>query len=217
MNELSDFFFSKNALQNYFSEIIGIIITVLIVDTYIRYRERHKNLPLKRIAYSLLWEKVNDFLSYFLPSKFKRATLLMIYFNEFYANTLFNIKEFDSSEIVTYFEEDEKADSILAKILVEKGEEFLEVLNDKNKDLTMIQQYESDLSDLISRYGNVLDYELIILMNTNSHNIKKHFLTWRKQVQSVEDFDKTKLDFILPMLIEDSIIIREFLWAQKTN
>ncbi len=216
-NDFTDFLFNINALQNYFSIILGIIITVFLIDKLIKNREKRKNLPIKAIAYSLLWERIDNFLDDFLPLEFRNVNFGSINFETYFDSTTFLIKKYEDYELREYMERSYEKEILSINRLKFNKDIYEKNIKHYNDNLNKIAQFNKDLSDIITQYKFVIDYELVILINSNIYKIKKHFQTYKSKIQDIEDFDNVKLYFILPTLIKNSIGIREFLIANNVQ
>ena len=64
---MNEFFIGKDALQNYFSELIGIIITVILIPIVFRIIYRRKNATKKYFARQILFKLTETFLEEITP------------------------------------------------------------------------------------------------------------------------------------------------------
>jgi len=62
---------SSDALLNYFSEFMGIVITVIIIPIFLYIYNKRKNKTKKFFAENILMKKINDNLDKIVPEKFK--------------------------------------------------------------------------------------------------------------------------------------------------
>lgn len=64
---MNEFFFSKDAFQNYFSELIGIIITVILIPIFISINNKKINSNRRHLARQILFKLTIDYLDKITP------------------------------------------------------------------------------------------------------------------------------------------------------
>lgn len=93
-----NFFTDTSMLQNIVSELIGISVTVFLVDKIIIYREKQRTLPAKHVAYAQLLTAVNECLHKLLPIESKNLAINHVTFGNFDVMTLFEVTSYNSYE-----------------------------------------------------------------------------------------------------------------------
>lgn len=65
--DMNEFFFSKDAFQNYFSELIGIILTVILIPIFISHNNKRRNSTRKHLVRQILFKLTIDYLDKITP------------------------------------------------------------------------------------------------------------------------------------------------------
>jgi hypothetical protein len=66
-----EFLFGTSALQNYLSELFGILIAVVVVDRVIKYRTERRERPRRDMASVLTFELMDTFIAKYLPTPYR--------------------------------------------------------------------------------------------------------------------------------------------------
>jgi hypothetical protein len=157
-----DFFIGLDALQNYFSEILGIAITVLILPCIVQLYIKKRNRPLtymfldRVFSYSKHLIKKNIPTKYIEDFEFERYTDKNKVFSIFQSFRLNGLDE-DSIELHYIEKLGKLRNSDLMKYLGDVKRDFEELESEINSWLTI---YSSVMSDDISRLTHKLLYEL---------------------------------------------------------
>lgn len=157
---MNDFFLSKDAFQNYFSELIGIIITVLLIPLIIRLSNRKLNFTKRHLAKKILFKLTTDYIDILTVNEL-RIEKPFIY-----------SKRFDNF-IIPY---DVKSDfwQLGEKLLMEKYKKLKkkELNEEINKMTKTFESIYSELTDFYSNYSSVLSNSINKIYFQINFNIK---------------------------------------------
>jgi len=160
------FFFGTSALQNYLSELFGILIALFVVDRLISYRAERRERPRRDMACVLAFEMMDNFISKYLPERYNRNGISARRFGAYSA----------SSGVYAFHEAVLSWTEVEAQISSAERERW-ERINwpaDPNRDehvrrgeettlkrmLADIRQYGSELAAFLLQHQGVLDEEI---------------------------------------------------------
>ena len=142
---MNDFFFGKDALQNYFSELIGIIVTVILIPVIIRINNRKLNFTKRYLAKKILFKLTSDYLETITPKELRSDRVYS-----------YN-KRIES--YITSFDLKPNFRNVGEFLIMDKLKK--KDKKDLKKEISKLSKYfasiDSELSEFYSNYGNVLN------------------------------------------------------------
>lgn len=194
-----DFFFGRNALQNYMSEIFSIILTIFVVDQVIRFRHKKINRPLKNIGYVRLFDELDDFVSDFIPVSFFHApdhrNLQFGNYRTFVIRTLKNCTPHDLSDAIGKSE----AARVSSVSIYEKGtdqyDEAIALLRARAKKLI---DFEDHIQFILGQYSMHFTNEEVQILNEICFEINQHFSVYKYNVETNVEEKRIGLPFVVP-------------------
>jgi hypothetical protein len=161
-----DFLFGTSALQNYLSELFGILVALFVVDRLISYRAERRERPRRDMACILAFEMMDNFISKYLPEPYNRNGMSARRFGAYRASS--GVYSFHES-VLSWTEVQEQIASVERERWerinwpadsdsdghVRRGEETT-----LKGMLADIRQYGSDLATFLLQHQGVLDEEI---------------------------------------------------------
>ena len=182
---MNEFFFSKDAFQNYFSELIGIVVTVLLIPLFIRINNRKLNSTRKHLARQVLFKLAIDHLDKITP---KDLRINKLYFYSKWLETFMtpfelkpNFKKVGEFLLMDYFK----------KIEINELQKEVELLYESFKSIN------KEFSDFFSNNGDIMGKE-----------INRRYLQLQFNIK-MQELPDTKDDFDLHCYVETWLIVIE--------
>lgn len=177
-----DFFFGIDSFKNYFSEILGIFISILLIPVFIRIYENKKNRTLRFIFYDRIFSYISRLIESYLPPHFRQSYDLCKYSDRKKNYTLipsYSLKDIDDEhlelEYIKALEKIKENDRI--KFIKKLQNDFDQLESEINAWLTIYNKVTDDviykqihkiLYDLRSfkyKYGFYLDENVFVVVN----------------------------------------------------
>lgn len=183
-NGWNDFFFGSSALQNYVSELFGVVVAVFIVDRVIRFRAKRRERPLRDMACVLVFEMVDIFIDKYLPAEHNRHGASGRSFGEYWANG--GVYDFQDRAL-SFDKIKERMDAIervrWQRINWPNSHDLSEQSRQSEEDglkavLRDVKQYGRDVEEFLFKHQGLLDRNLFQRLSAIRFEIAKGFRTY---------------------------------------
>lgn len=149
INFISDFLFSKDAFQNYFSEAIGVFFLGLFFNWLLKRREYQRLKPTRDFAYRALFECVSEFLNTTLPLKYS-SDIFSFYFGQYYVPVFIYVKELDYYDHHNAIDDEWRRECNLTNMLNAESSKIH--FDDLSKKVNQIKRFSVELDEVIMRW-----------------------------------------------------------------
>ena len=183
-NRWFDFFFGENALQNYLSELFGILIAILVVDRLIQFRTKRANRPLRDMCCVMIFEMADNFIAKYLPKEYDLNGASSKRFGSYYA----------SGGVYAFQEEKISLDEIAEKIKYNERERWEKInwpwtfkLSEQSRqseednlkvDLMYIKKYGKAIEEFILKHQTLIDNSIVQKLSSIRFEIVTSFKTY---------------------------------------
>jgi hypothetical protein len=213
-----EFLFGTSALQNYLSELFGILIAIVLVDRVIKYRTERRARPRRDMACVLTFELMDAFIAKYLPAPYKCNGASGRRFGNYRA----------SSGVYKYHEEALSWSAVTSQIIsaerlrwerinwpdstgltegVRRAEE--ETLKSALGD---IRQYGKDIGDFLLQHQAVLDEEILRRLDELRFTIATGFAGYYEPLKiTYADAFGVDIKTLLPKVLRQTIELNLYL------
>jgi hypothetical protein len=213
-----EFLFGTSALQNYVSELFGILIAIVLVDRVIKYRTERRARPRRDMACVLTFELMDAFIAKYLPAPYKcngaggrrfgnyRASSGVYKFHEEALSWSAVTSQILSAERLRW-ERINWPDSTGLTEEVRRAEE--ETLKSALGD---IRQYGKDIGDFLLQHQAVLDEEILRKLDELRFTIATGFAGYYEPLKiTYADAFGVDIKTLLPKVLRQTVELNLYL------